>query len=107
VPLEGHWKRVNTPVRETTSRERRIVAVLGALAAAAIVVAIVAFVSNGSNSPSTPAGCIHLEVGSTMGGGATQLCGKTAETFCRGPVAHGDKGYLGKCREAGLAVAPQ
>jgi hypothetical protein len=41
-----------------------------------------------------------------MGGGGTQLCGRTAENFCRGPVAHSDQGYLGKCREAGIPVTP-
>ena len=104
MPLEGHWKRVNTPLRKTTSRERRILwVVLALVAAACIAGGIVAF---GSSSPSTPAGCIHLEVGSTMGGGGTQLCGRTAENFCRGPVAHSDQGYLGKCREAGIPVTP-
>ena len=37
MPLEGHWQRVNTPLRETTGRERKIVAVaLGLLLVAAI-----------------------------------------------------------------------
>ena len=78
--------------------------VVALVAAACIGGGIVAF---GSSSPATPAGCIHLEVGSTMGGGATQLCGKTAENFCRGPAAHADQGYLGKCREAGIPVTPE
>jgi hypothetical protein len=107
MPLEGHWQRLNTPLRETTSRERRILWVLSALLAAAIAVAVVVFVSNGSSSPATPAGCIRIEVGSTMGGGTTQLCGQTAARFCHSPAAHDEQDYLAKCRDAGYAVRPQ
>jgi hypothetical protein len=105
VPLESHWRRVNTPLRETTLRERRILLVVGGLLALAVVVGVIAFVSNGSSSPPTPAGCVRLEVGSTMGGVTTQLCGSTATKFCGSPAAHSDESYLGKCREAGLATA--
>lgn len=105
MPLQGHWSRINTPLRETTGRERRILWVLSALLAAAVVAAIL--VSLGSSSSPTPAGCFRIEVGSTMGGGSTQLCGKTAENFCHSPAAHGDEGYLAKCRDAGFSVTPQ
>jgi hypothetical protein len=104
VPLQGHWDRVNTPLRETTSRERRIVLGFGVLVAIAVVAALVLFVANGSSSPETPPGCIRIEVGSTMGGGSTQLCGDTAATYCRGPAG---RTVESKCREAGLAVTRQ
>jgi hypothetical protein len=107
VPLQGHWERVNTPLRETTGRERLLVRILLAILGIAAVAAIIVFVANGSSSPATPPGCIRLEVGSTMGGGTTQLCGKTAENFCRSPAAHGEQGFLAKCREAGYSVAPE
>jgi hypothetical protein len=102
VPLEGHWQRVNTPLRETTGRERRIVAVAaGLLVMAAIAAAIVAI---GSSNPSTPAGCIRIEVPSTMGASASTLCGDRAASFCRSPVAHSpplNQTALPKCRDAG------
>jgi hypothetical protein len=107
VPLEGHWQRANTPVRETTARERLIVRVLLALLGVAAIAAVVVFVANGSSSPTTPPGCIRLEVGSTMGGGVTTFCGHTARDFCRSPAAHGEQGYLAKCHDAGYATLPQ
>jgi hypothetical protein len=105
VPLQGHWDRVNTPLRKTTRRERRIVAVVGGLVAVAVIVSVI--VAIGASSPATPAGCIKLEVASTMGGGATQLCGNTAREFCASPAAHHEQGYLAKCRGQGYAVTPQ
>jgi hypothetical protein len=102
VPLQGHWERVNTPLRKTTLRERRIVWVVAALLAAACIGgAIVAF---GSSSPSTPAGCIHLEAPSTMGGVASDICGDDAKRLCTGPSARANPlsgTILPQCREAG------
>jgi hypothetical protein len=110
VPLEGHWKRVNTPLRETTGRERLIVrvvlAVVGVAVIAAIVVAIVT--SGGSNGAGTAQGCVSVEVGSTMGGGRIHPCGAAAAEFCRGPIAH-DPSLSGvalpQCRQAGYPIA--
>jgi hypothetical protein len=102
VPLEGHWQRVNTPLRDTTGRERKIVAVaVGLLLVAAIAGVIVAI---GSSNPSTPAGCIRVEVPSTMGGSASTLCGERAASFCRSPAANSpplNQTALPKCRGAG------
>jgi hypothetical protein len=102
VPLEGHWQRVNTPLRETTGRERKIVAVAaGLLLVAAIAGVIVAI---GSSNPSTPAGCIRVEVPSTMGASASTLCGERAASFCRSPAANSpplNQTALPKCRDAG------
>jgi hypothetical protein len=90
-------------LRETTSRERRIVRILVALlAAAAVAVTIVAI---GSSSPKTPAGCISVELPSTMGGVSSQLCGSTARAFCHGQAAHTEPlntTVLPKCRAAGF-----
>jgi hypothetical protein len=103
VPLQGHWQKVNTPLRETTGRERlllRVVLVIGGLATiAAVIVAI------SSSSPSTPAGCVHVELPSTMGAVASDLCGRTAREFCQSPAAHSEPlnhTALPKCRDAGF-----
>jgi hypothetical protein len=112
VPLQGHWQRVNTPLRETTSRERLLVrallTVLGIAVIAAVVVAIVT--SGGSNGGGAAEGCVRVDVPSTMGGSAIHACGSRAAQFCRGPVAH-DPSLSGvalpRCREAGYSVAPQ
>ena len=107
MPLEGHWARVNTPLRKTTSREKRILwAVIVLIAAACVAGAIVAF---GSSSEPTPTGCIRVEVPSTMGASASTLCGEKATTFCKGPAAHQpplNATALPKCRDAGFSVNP-
>jgi hypothetical protein len=102
VPLQGHWERVNTPLRKTTPRERRILwVVVAVLAAACLAGGIVAF---GSSSPPRPAGCIHLEAPSTMGGVASDICGADAKRLCTGQHARTDPlsaTILPQCREAG------
>ncbi len=107
MPLQGHWARVNTPLRQTTARERTIVRAAAVLLGGAVIAAVIVLVANGSNSPSTPAGCLRIEVGSTMGGGTTQLCGETARHFCLSPAAGDEQSYLAKCRDAGYAVRSQ
>jgi hypothetical protein len=103
VPLEGHWQKVNTPLRETTRRERLLVRVLLAVGAIAAVVLVI--VAIGSSSPSTPAGCIRVELPSTMGAVASDLCGDTAREFCQSSAAHTEPlnhTALPKCRDAGF-----
>jgi hypothetical protein len=108
VPLQGHWKKVNTPLRATTSRERRILIAFAALLAIGAIAAII--VAIGSSSPATPPGCIRVELPSTMGGVSSDLCGNTARQFCLGPAANSeplDTQVQPKCRAAGYPVRPQ
>jgi hypothetical protein len=112
VPLEGHWERVNTPVRETTEREKLLVrGVLAVLALAAVATVIVAIVTrdNGTSGSPLAAGCIRIEVPSTMGGSASDLCGNTAREFCTSRAANTEPlehTALPKCRAAGLPTGP-
>jgi hypothetical protein len=108
MPLEGHWARVNTPLRETTPREKLLVrtmlAVLAVAAAATVIVAIVTSDDGTSGSPLAP-GCIRVEVPSTMGGSASDLCGNTAREFCTSRAANTEPlvhTAVPKCREAGF-----
>jgi hypothetical protein len=110
MPLEGHWARVNTPLRETTPREkllvRAVLAVLGVAAVATVIVAIVTS-DNGTSGSSLAPGCIRIEVPSTMGGSASDLCGQRASSFCRSAAAHKpplNATALPKCRGAGYAT---
>ena len=101
--LEGHWQKVNTPLRETTQRERLLVR--GSIALGAIAAVILVIVAIGSSSRSTPAGCIHVELPSTMGGSVSDLCGNTAREFCQSTAAHTEPlnhTALPKCRDAGF-----
>jgi hypothetical protein len=103
VPLQGHWGRVNTPLRETTGRERRIVVIAASLFALAAVIGTI--VAIGSSAPATPAGCIRIEVPSTMGASASNICGdKAISSFCHGKPANSpplNSTALPKCRNAG------
>jgi hypothetical protein len=113
VPLQGHWQKVNTPLRETTSRERllvRIVAALLAVAAIGTVIVAIATSGNGTSGTALGAGCIRVELPSTMGGVASDLCGKTAREFCLSHAANSeplDNQVQPKCRDEGYAIAPQ
>ena len=108
MPLQGHWDKLNTPLRETTSRERllvRIVAgILGVAAVATVVVAIVTS-DNGTSGRALAPGCIRVELPSTMGASASDLCGRTAREFCQSSAAHTEPlnhTALPKCRDAGF-----
>ena len=109
MPLQGHWARVNTPLRETTGRERLLVrGFLALLAAAAVVTVIVAIATkdNGTSGKPLQSGCIRVELPSTMGAVASDLCGNTARQFCASPAANSEPlehTALPKCREAGFA----
>jgi hypothetical protein len=113
MPLEGHWERLNTPVRDTTSRERLLVRVVLAvlvMAAVATVIVAIATRDNGTSGSPLAAGCIRIEVPSTMGGSASDLCGSQAASFCRSEAAHSpplDDTALPKCRDAGFATSPK
>lgn len=112
MPLQGHWDRVNTPLRETTGRERLLVRVLLAVVGIAVLAAIVMAIAtgSGSNGGGTAEGCVRVDVPSTMGGSTIHACGSRAAEFCRGPIAQ-DPALRGvalpQCREAGYATAPQ
>jgi hypothetical protein len=109
MPMERHWDRLNTPVRETTGREKLLVrAILWVLALAAIATVIVAIATreNGTSGSPLAAGCIRIEVPSTMGGSASDLCGTTARQFCASTAAHTEPlehTALPKCRTAGYS----
>ena len=106
MPLEGHWQRVNTPLRETTRRERVLVRVVLAITGVAVMAALVVFIATNGGS-GTAAGCVRVDVPSTMGGSGINACGDDAVKFCRGALAHSTDlraRALPACREAGYAI---
>jgi hypothetical protein len=113
VPLEGHWERMNTPLRETTPRERLLVrVVLAVVVIATVATAIVAIAArdNGTSGRPLAAGCIRIELPSTMGGSSSDLCGREAASFCRSAAAHSpplNSTALPRCRGAGFATSPK
>jgi hypothetical protein len=102
MPLEGHWERVNTPLRKITLRERRLLVVFGTVLALGVVAAIIVAIA--TSGTKTGPGCIRVDLPSTMGGGTPELCGSAAQSFCASPAAHRpplNATALPKCREAG------
>jgi len=106
--MQGHWARVNTPLRETTPRERllvrAVVAFVGIAVIATIVVAI-ATSGNGTSGKPLGTGCIRIEAPSTMGASVSDICGsRNISSFCRSAAANSpplNATALPKCRNAG------
>jgi hypothetical protein len=103
VPLEGHWQRVNSPLRTLTRRERRVVGAALALAVAILVAVIV--LAAGADPAPPRAGCIAATVPAAMGASSVDACGARAERICRRHAAATDPGSLAierDCRRAGI-----
>jgi hypothetical protein len=103
VPLEGHWRRANTPLRQLTPRERLVAIVGCAVTAIAVIALIVA--TAGNSRPPPAAGCIRAMVPGVMGATELNLCGDRAKRECAKHLGGSDPGSRAieaSCREAGL-----
>jgi hypothetical protein len=107
MPLEGHFERVNTPLRRLTPRERNVVLATTFVTVATILVLILA--TAGDSRPGPAAGCVSAVVAGRVGGEPVNGCGAEAKTICArsanydNPRAH----TIGEvCDEAGIAVTP-
>jgi hypothetical protein len=103
MPLEGHWQRVNTPVRRLSRRERRVAIVATIAVAVAVLVLIVA--TAGNTRPAPGPGCIRATIPHVMGAEELNLCGGHARRACADAVGQDDPGARAiteSCREAGL-----
>jgi hypothetical protein len=78
VPVEGHWERANTPLRERDRRVLMVVAVVAVLSLIGLGVAYALRPAAQSN-----AGCVVANVPSTMGGATVRSCGAQAHRLCR------------------------
>jgi hypothetical protein len=108
MPLEGHWERQNTPLRRTTVRERRLLAIVGALVAAATVGLVVyLLVAGGHSSAST--GCVDVTAAHATGGARIHACGRGATRLCgmaaseNTPLA---RGLRPQCRRNRVPTTP-
>jgi hypothetical protein len=103
MPLEGHWRRVNTPLRRLTSRERNV-------AIAAVVVTLVAcaaliITTVDDTRPEPGPGCIRAIIPHVMGGETLEACGGRARRICAARAGDADPGARAvqeSCRQAGL-----
>jgi hypothetical protein len=80
MPLEGHWKRTNTPLRRLTKRERNVV--ISGLAATVVALAILLLATAGDSRPPPPPGCISVPVAGRTGAELVHGCGLEAREIC-------------------------
>ena len=65
MPLEGHWQRVNTPLRRLTRRERYVA--IAALAITAVALAVLLLATAEDSQPPPAPGCIRVAVAGRTG----------------------------------------
>jgi hypothetical protein len=105
MPLEGHWKRTNTPLRKLTRRERRVAIVCLAVTVVTVLALVLATV--GDSRPGPKPGCIYAIVPGVMGATPVDACGAQAQKTC---AQHADPaltdpvsvGVRASCRRAGI-----
>jgi hypothetical protein len=103
VPLEGHWERVNTPLRRLTRRERNI-AIAAVVASFAVILALV-LATVGDSRPAPSPGCIYAIVPGVMGATAIDACGNQAKAICADHATDhrpGSNAVRASCRRAGF-----
>jgi len=91
MPLEGHFQRVNTPLRRLTKRERNVVVV--GLATTLIALAILIFATAGDSQPPPAPGCIRASVAGRTGAELIQACGMEARELCARSVGRDEPQY--------------
>ena len=100
MPLEGHWKRTNTPLRRLTSRERNVV--FAGLAATILTLAVLLAVTAGDSRPGPAPGCLRATVAGRTGGEPVNACGTQAVELCRRALVREDpwgEAVSSACRE--------
>ncbi|HEX2707333.1 MAG TPA: hypothetical protein VHM66_04900 [Solirubrobacterales bacterium] len=103
MPLEGHYRRVNTPLRRLTPRERNVV--IAGLAVTLIAVLGLILATAGDSQPPPAAGCIRVAVAGRVGGELIHPCGAEARATCaRATTFDNERSHtiVAACREAGI-----
>jgi hypothetical protein len=80
MPLEGHFSRVNTPLRQLTKRERNVV--IAGLAVTVIALAALILATSRDSQPPPASGCIRVSVAGRTGAELIQACGMEARQLC-------------------------
>ncbi|MDX6603219.1 MAG: hypothetical protein QOF13_2421 [Solirubrobacterales bacterium] len=92
MPLEGHFKRVNTPLRRLTKRERNVV-ITGVVVTFVALAALILATAGDSQPPPAP-GCIRVSVAGRTGAELIQACGMKARRLCARSVGHDEPQFL-------------
>jgi len=88
MPLEGHWKRTNTPLRRLTNRERNVV--IAGMAATLIALAVLLLATAGTSQPPPPPGCISVSIAGRTGAELINGCGIEAREICAQAASRDD-----------------
>jgi hypothetical protein len=105
MPLEGHYQRVNTPLRRLTKRERNVAAIVLAITVVAILVLMLAPASSSTSNAAAGPGCIYAVVAGRTGGEPVSSCGAEAIELCRralGSEGPWSEAVSGACLSAGV-----
>jgi hypothetical protein len=105
MPLEGHYRTVNTPLRRLTARERNVV-IGGALVIGVAILTLI-LATAGDSRPGPAAGCISAVVAGRVGGEPVNGCGEKAKEICARSANYDNpraQTIDEKCDEAGIAV---
>jgi type II secretory pathway component PulM len=103
MPLEGHWRRVNTPLRRLAPRERTVA--IAVVAATIVAICVVVLATLGNSRPEPRPGCIYAIVAGFTGAEPVDACGARARRICATRTQPGDPGATQireSCRQAGL-----
>jgi hypothetical protein len=107
MPLEGHYERVNTPLRRLTRRERNVA--IGAIVIAVVAILAVVLATAGNSAPKAGAGCIYAIIPGVMGAEPVDACGTQAEFVCArhaAGTAPGSETIREACRRSQIVVSP-
>jgi hypothetical protein len=101
MPLEGHWERINTPVRKLSRRETRILAAVSAALVCAVL--LIGFAALRADSTPAGPGCIDMTLATSTGGAQIHACGPDAVRLCRAAARERSVGaqVRERCRSAG------
>jgi hypothetical protein len=92
MPLEGHFQRVNTPLRRLTKRERNVV--IAGIAVTFVALAVLILATAGDSQPPPAPGCIRASVAGRTGAELIQVCGKEARELCARSAGRDEPQYL-------------
>lgn len=92
MPLEGHFQRVNTPLRRLTKRERNVV--ISGVIVTFIALAALLLATSGASQPPPAPGCIRVSVAGRTGAELIQACGKEARELCARSAGRDEPQYL-------------
>ncbi|HKB49925.1 MAG TPA: hypothetical protein VKC63_00670 [Solirubrobacterales bacterium] len=107
MPLEGHFQRVNTPLRKLSGREIKVLVAGTVVTVVALLALILATASDSRPAPAP--GCVSTVVAGRVGGEPVNGCGAEARAICARSARFDNPRadtIAETCREAGIKVSP-